>query len=347
MRPKINPRRKRTVHVAIATMMLTVPASALALSGTGYRYPASAGTPLQARVTPREVRLNKAVTVTGTAPASDAGQRAVLRVRAAQPGRVAGGWPDARSRRAVTSGSGPPARSGYLRAIDAAPSTVASRSTPNRASRRPAARPARHSASRSRLSSALRITALDVLAGQPVTVSGAAASRARGAQGPPPGPLRQRLADARHATAPAAAGGSPALRRATSGRQRRLRVLFAGDRANARSTPCGRPDDRLPARASRPGTRTAATPPAAFTPTTASPTARCPCGTKVRSATADARSPRRSTTAARTSAVATGTSTRTPPARSASAASARSGRASSVSQLPGAEPPAASVRVGP
>ena len=60
MRSIIKARTKRSIHVAIVTIMLAVPASALALISTATDTQAAAGTPLQVRVSPRRTTLNHA-----------------------------------------------------------------------------------------------------------------------------------------------------------------------------------------------------------------------------------------------------------------------------------------------
>jgi len=81
LRPKLTLRSTRPIHVIIATTMLTVPASAVALT-TGAAAPeTAAGTQptdaqssLKLKVSPRRVRFGANVTVTGATPATDAGR---------------------------------------------------------------------------------------------------------------------------------------------------------------------------------------------------------------------------------------------------------------------------------
>jgi hypothetical protein len=58
--------------------MLTIPASALALTGAVTDTQAAQSSALQAQVSPRRLTVNHQVTVTGSAPSSQAGHRAVL-----------------------------------------------------------------------------------------------------------------------------------------------------------------------------------------------------------------------------------------------------------------------------
>ena len=108
MRPRFTLRRMRSVHVIIATTMLAVPASALAFTGVtsvpGQSVQNPVQTPLNLQVSPRRVKFGEAVTISGTAPAADAGKR-VLRADGGQGASRRGArW--ARRR------SAPPARSG-------------------------------------------------------------------------------------------------------------------------------------------------------------------------------------------------------------------------------------------
>ena len=269
MRSKLTLRTKRAIHVAIATIMLAVPASAFALSAPSLipRPPTRAR--LHVPVSPRRTTLSHAVTVSGHGAGwRTAGHRAVLET-AAQPPRATGvRWQathDA-TRRAV-SPSAP---------VCATPATCAS-STPARLpsrprvqaspARRPApAWPARRSALSSPPVSASPSTRWTC---SPVDLS---VSR-RAAPGPcrprrsRPGPLRV-MAGGRSAsgrTGPDRPLPAP-VRVPPAALQRRLRVRFAGDRGNAGASALAGRDDRVQARASRPGTTTPATRPAASTP---------------------------------------------------------------------------------
>lgn len=87
MRPSFPMRKTRTVYVAIATIMLAGPASALALAGTGSNNSAAAGPVLRANVTPRRPHFDHPVTVTGIAPAADVGHWATLAASPAHQSR--------------------------------------------------------------------------------------------------------------------------------------------------------------------------------------------------------------------------------------------------------------------
>src|ERR1700753_2824862 len=72
----------RSVHVIIATIALAVPASAFAFTGVASESSQAAQNSVQTllnlQVAPRHVKFGDAVTISGTAPASDAGKRVLL-----------------------------------------------------------------------------------------------------------------------------------------------------------------------------------------------------------------------------------------------------------------------------
>jgi hypothetical protein len=76
----------RSVHVIIATTMLAVPASAFAFSGVtsgpaqSVQNPVQ--TPLNLQASPRHVSFGRAVTIIGSAPATDAGKRVLVQTQA-------------------------------------------------------------------------------------------------------------------------------------------------------------------------------------------------------------------------------------------------------------------------
>jgi rare lipoprotein A len=140
LRPRFALRRMRSVHVIIATTMLAVPASAFAFSGVtsgpaqSVQNPAQ--TPLNLQASPRHVSFGRAVTIIGSAPATDAGKRVLVQTQA----RGQSSW---RPLGAATVGrTGTfrsrvrPRRSGLLRAVEPTPAT----SVP--AARAPAVTPA-------------------------------------------------------------------------------------------------------------------------------------------------------------------------------------------------------------
>ena len=233
MRSRLKLRTTRSVHVAIATIMLTVPASAYALGGAVSDTQAAAGTPLHLRVSPRRIHLNQAVTVTGVAPASDVGHWAILEqalprqtwhyVTAARIG------PGGRFRLRMR-----PRHSGFLRVVDStAPATSSGAVSPNWA-----ASPAGSASAPVPVAVAARFSvaqrSLNLLAGSPAVVRGrlmpARAGRRVRLQGRF-GNGWQTVTRGRTG----AAGGFRLRYLPAGGLQRSLRVVFAGDRANAGS----------------------------------------------------------------------------------------------------------------
>jgi rare lipoprotein A len=124
-------RRTRAVHVIIATTMLAVPASALAFSGVASPPPQSAQnpvqTPLNVKVSAHRVRFGRAVTITGIAPAADAGRRVL--VQTAGEGQPS--WHALGAATVDTTGTFRarviPRRSGLLRAVEQTPSATPDR----------------------------------------------------------------------------------------------------------------------------------------------------------------------------------------------------------------------------
>ena len=131
MRPRFALRRMRSVHVIIATTMLAVPASALAFSGVSSVPAPSAQnpvqTPLNLQVSPRHVKFGRAVTVSGAAPAADAGKRVLVQTQA----RGESSWRPLGAATVDHAGTFrsrvKPRRSGHLRAVEPAPAAPATR----------------------------------------------------------------------------------------------------------------------------------------------------------------------------------------------------------------------------
>jgi rare lipoprotein A len=235
MRSTMTARTKRSIHVAIVTIMLTGPASAFALSSSVTDTQASAGAPVHLRISPRRTTLNHAVTVSGQAPAADAGHRVVLET--APPSQtnwrpLAASSIDAAGRFRIRLRL---RNSGYLRVIDAGPSAVTEAVTSS-----PVAAPAGALASapqRVAVAASFRVAShsWDVFAGSALLVRGwlrpARAGRAVHIQGHS-GSGWHTLASGRTG----AAGGFRLALHPTSGLQRSLRVRFTGDTANAGAT---------------------------------------------------------------------------------------------------------------
>ena len=235
MRPKFKLRKTRTVHVAIATIMLAVPASAYALT-TGAVSDSQAGTTtvINAQVSPQHTHVDRTVTVTGSASASDAGHWAILQASAAENARwhyQASGRIDSTGRFALSARLH---QSGFVRVIDAGvPSSTA------------AVSPSWSSSPADTVASApvpvsvaaqfkLAPKSLNVLGGSGVTVRGKLLPAQRGRSVH----LEGRFGGHWRTLAMAHTGrkgGFAVHDYPASALQRRLRVAFAGDQTNART----------------------------------------------------------------------------------------------------------------
>jgi len=214
--------------------MLTVPASAYALGGAVADTQAAPGTPLHVRVTPRRIHLNQAVTVTGVAPASDVGHWAIL--EQALPQQT---WHYVTGARIGLDGRfrlrARPRHSGFLRVVDSAAPAASSGSVSPSWSTSPSGSGGSAPvpvAVDARFSVAQR--SLNLLAGNPVVVRG----RLMPARAGRWVRLQDRFGDAWRTVArgrTGAAGGFRLRYIPAGGLERSLRVLFAGDRTNARS----------------------------------------------------------------------------------------------------------------
>ena len=294
MRPRFTLRRTRSVQVIIATTMLAVPASAFALTGATTRR--AVRTELRRSARPSRSTCESArtgsvsvdaVTVTGTAPATDAGRRVVLQTAAPGSADVAPDRSDDDRRAAAGSGSASvPRRSG----------------TGPRAGAGGAERRWRPASLTFAGATVQRAAAGDRVGSVHARCRSGGRRRRRCRPISPAGCCRRQQGRVvrlqGHTPAGLADAGDrshrrprrlPAeLRRRRPGAGQRLRMLFGGDRRNGRTVQ-GRAAWPCSGRASRPGMRTAAAPPAAFTPVWASPTARCRAGPRSRSATAAGR----------------------------------------------------------
>lgn len=236
MRPNFRLRKQRSVHLAIALIMLAVPASAVALTSAAALPGQSTDTQsasvasLQLRVAPRHLKYNHPVTVTGHGPASAAGQRIELQTASSGDSswhRLRSATIDGQGRFRLTA---PLRRSGFIRVAQVgsvSTSTVDRAFSTNDGGAASAARPIAVAAQ-------LRVPAdssRDLLSGEVVSVRGrllpALAGRTVRLEGLFPSGWFT-LASAR-----TGAGGAFRLRStAHTGLQRRLRVLFAGDQVN-------------------------------------------------------------------------------------------------------------------
>ena len=232
MRSKLLLRNVRPVHTAAGALALAVPGSAVALAAG---QPASPST-INVALNKRHVVFGGEVTVTGTAPTSDAGR--ILQLQFAQSGGSS--WHVLRASAVPANGSFsvtvPLRRSGSLRVADAnaaSPRSSASASTTT-------ATPA--SAQATSVAHPVSVAARFVVATKSITELGATAAHLRGR-------LLPAIAG-RHVTLVGRVGGSwrtlASARtdadgrfdfrvRAGSAAQRSLRVRFAGDRVNTRS----------------------------------------------------------------------------------------------------------------
>lgn len=230
-------RTTRSVYVSIATLMLAIPGSALALTGAVTDTQAAQSPALQAQVSPERLTVNHPVTVTGSAPSADAGHRAVLQTALSPQGR----WRTLGASSITRAGRfrirAVVRHSGYLRVLAAQPLASTAGVTPA----------ATAAPSSSRLLPVMvhahfrvRPHTVAVLAGQPAVYRGrlipARAGRlvrlqARSASG------WRTVGSSRTART----GGFRIRAAAAGGSGRRLRIVFAGDQANARSIqPAGR-----------------------------------------------------------------------------------------------------------
>jgi rare lipoprotein A len=242
LRPRFT-RRMRSVHVIIATIMLAVPASALAFSGVSSEPAPSlqnpVQTPLNLQVSPRRVSFGEAVTISGTAP-TDAGKRVLVQTAA----RSQSAW---RSLGAATvSPAGTfqarviPRRSGLLRAVQQKPSaaTLADRTAS------PSPAPSAAPSPQPSVTVGARFTparhAAAVLSSGPVHVGGKLLPASPGRR------VRLQGHDAHGwhtlSTARTGARGDYRLSVAPADADgRRLRMVFAGDGDNAQAVrPAGR-----------------------------------------------------------------------------------------------------------
>ncbi len=234
MRRNFRPRGARTAQLTIAAAALALPASAFAFAGTTAADSSDHGV-LPIRVIPAQVQIGQAVTISGTTLRAQAGERVTLQGKVG----VASAW---RSLQSTTVGPlggfrfvAHLRRSSLVRVI--APQAVRSQSADDRSSTvsisggsSPVAKPVTVTAE----VSAHRANHA-VLAGGEIAVHGrvlpVVGSRSVQLQGHA-GKHWQTLARTRTARS----GRFTLGYRAQSGTNRKLRVLFAGDTANARAS---------------------------------------------------------------------------------------------------------------
>ncbi len=214
--------------------MLSVPASALAFGGTVTDTQAAPSPALAAQVSPRRLSVNHLVTVSGTAPASEAGHSAVVQT-ALRPG---GPWLTLASTQISPTGHFKVRmrlrHSGYLHVVAGQPVASAAAVSPSAASAPSGAPTSPALPVVVQAQFRLRQHGVDVLAGRPLFVSGHLMPARAG--------RRVRL-QAQHGRGwrtvgtgtTGRAGGFRIRADAVGALNRRLRVLFSGDRANAAS----------------------------------------------------------------------------------------------------------------
>jgi rare lipoprotein A len=230
----------RSVHVIIAVTLLVVPASAFALTratGAVGSANASSATPLPVRVTPKHVSLGDAIEVAGEAPAVGSGGKVELEARYGRQSAWQRLSTTFVSRGGTFAFHAHPRHSGLLRAVPAGgqmaatdPRTIAARTSasPDAAARR---------VTSFKVAAEMRATSRrhEVLAGDPVWVAGrllpGRAGRTVALQGHSAAGWRT-LA---HARTGGRGGFAVRYTPGATGIGRHLRVLFKGDRGNARS----------------------------------------------------------------------------------------------------------------
>jgi rare lipoprotein A len=231
MRPSLLWRKTRPFHVAIVTITLTVSASALALIGAVTDTQAAQSAALQAQVTPSRLTVNHLVTVTGTAPSSESGDRAALQTALSPQGP----WSTLTSSR-ITSSGGFRVRtklrhSGYLRVVSSQPLASAASVSPavTAAPKTSANLPVVvHAHFR------VRPRTVAVLAGRPAVYGGRLIPARAGRRVS----LQAHFAQGWRTVGAAQTGPTGTFRihaTAPGPQSRRLRIVFAGDQANARS----------------------------------------------------------------------------------------------------------------
>jgi peptidoglycan lytic transglycosylase len=242
LRSMLKLRWMRSVHVIIAVTMLVVPASAFALTratGAAGSANASPAAPLPVLVTPKHVSLGDEIEVAGQAPAVGTGGKVVLEARY---GRQSA-WQRLSTTFVTHSGTfafhAHPRHSGLLRAVPAgdqmaatAPGdrrTIAAKTTPDDVAAR--------RVTSFKVAAEMRATNRqhDVLAGDPVWVAGRLLPGRAGRTVALEGHSAAGWRTLAHARTGGRGGFAVRYTPGATGIGRHLRVLFKGDRGNARS----------------------------------------------------------------------------------------------------------------
>ncbi len=238
MRSKLKLRWMRSVHVIIATTMLVVPASAFALSratGAAGTTAGSTTTPLPVRVTPKHVALGDAIEVAGQAPTVGSGRQVVLEARYGHQSAWQRLSTTFVSRHGTFAFHPHPRHSGLLRAVPAGGQMAST------APGGPTI--ATHADLTARRVTSFKVAAEmrtarrqhDVLAGDHVWVAGRLLPGRPGRTVALQGHSAAGWRTLAHARTGRRGGFAVRYTPAATGIGRRLRVLFTGDRANARS----------------------------------------------------------------------------------------------------------------
>jgi rare lipoprotein A len=233
-------RRMRSVHIMIPAAMLVLPASALALTGTGVSggsAPAVASTaPLPVRVSPRHVSLGDEIEVAGEAPAVGPGGKVALEARYGRRSAWQRLSTATVSRRHGFTFHAHPRHSGLLRAVPAASGAAATgpRAIVARTGVRDAA--ARR-VTAVEVSAELRMQGRqhDVLAGDAVRVAGRLLPARAGRTVALQGHSRAGWRTLAHAHTGGHGGFAVRYTPQATALGRHLRVVFTGDLTNARA----------------------------------------------------------------------------------------------------------------
>jgi rare lipoprotein A len=229
LRSKSKLRWMRSVHVVIAGILLVVPGSALALKSTDSTAAGSVGsspaTALPARVTPRHVSLGDAIEVSGDAPTVAGGGQVVLQARYGRQAIWRRLSTTVVSPRGTFAFRAHPRHSALVRVLPATAQSAPG--DPSAAARVTAVK----------VSAQLRTSRRerDVLAGQAVRVAGRLLPGRAGRTVALQGHWHTGWRTLARARTQRSGGFAVRYTTAATGIGRRLRVLFTGDRVNARS----------------------------------------------------------------------------------------------------------------
>lgn len=242
MRSKLKLRWMRSAHIIIPATMLVVPASAFALTsttGADTSSPTSPTAPLPVRVSPKHVSLGDAIEVAGKAPAVGTGGKVVLEARYGRRSAWQRLSTTFVSRRGTFAFHAHPRHSGVLRAVPAGDHMASTAPADPRviAAQSGLTDVAARRVTSFKVAAEMRTTGRqhDVLAGDPVRVAGHLLPERAGRTVALEGHSAAGWRTLAHARTGAHGGFAVRYTPAATGIGRRLRVLFKGDRDNARS----------------------------------------------------------------------------------------------------------------